>query len=94
MPYIQKPDERKNDNTKIVNARVSEDVLKGLSMADDDSNSISLRVSKAIPSDVGHGRARISGESGLELKPGDIIEIKGENRTTAAIYWRSRPIDG
>ena len=38
MPYIQKPDERKNDNTKIVNARVSEDVLKGLSMADDDSN--------------------------------------------------------
>jgi len=62
-------------------------------MADDDSNSISLRVSKAIPSDVGHGRARISGESGLELKPGDIIEIKGENRTTAAIYWRSRPED-
>ena len=38
MPYIQKPDERKNDNTKIVNARVSEDVLKALSMADDDSN--------------------------------------------------------
>ena len=38
MPYIQKPDERKNDNAKIVNARVSEDVLKALSMADDDSN--------------------------------------------------------
>ena len=37
MPYIQKPDKRKNDNAKIVNARVSEDVLKALSMADDDS---------------------------------------------------------
>ena len=62
-------------------------------MAGDDSDSISLKVSKAIPSDVGHGRARISGENDLDLKPGDIIEIKGENRSTAAIYWRSRPED-
>ena len=62
-------------------------------MADGKSESISLRVAKAIPSDVGHGRARISGENELDLKPGDIIEIKGENRTTAAIYWRSRPED-
>ena len=62
-------------------------------MSDEDSESISLKVSKAIPSDVGHGRARISGENGLDLKPGDIIEIKGENRSTAAIYWRSRPED-
>ena len=62
-------------------------------MTDKDSESISLKVSKAIPSDVGHGRARISGENGLDLKPGDIIEIKGENRSTAAIYWRSRPED-
>ena len=54
-------------------------------MAGDDSDSISLKVSKAIPSDVGHGRARISGENDLDLKPGDIIEIKGENRSTAAI---------
>ena len=59
-------------------------------MAGDDSDSISLKVSKAIPSDVGHGRARISGENDLDLKPGDIIEIKGENRSTAAIYWRSQ----
>ena len=36
MPYIQKPDERKNDNTKIVNARVSEDVLAALNIASDD----------------------------------------------------------
>ena len=62
-------------------------------MSGDDSDSISLKVSKAIPSDVGHGRARISGDNDLDLKPGDIIEIKGENRSTAAIYWRSRPED-
>lgn len=62
-------------------------------MSEKDSESISLKVSKAIPSDVGHGRARISGENGLDLKPGDIIEIKGDNRSTAAIYWRSRPED-
>tara|TARA_B100001093_G_scaffold349099_1_gene333687 strand:+ start:67260 stop:69485 length:2226 start_codon:yes stop_codon:yes gene_type:complete len=58
-----------------------------------DENTMSLRVSKAIPSDVGHGRARISGENDLGLKPGDIVEIKGEKRSTAAIYWRSRPED-
>ena len=62
-------------------------------MSGNDTDSISLKVSKAIPSDVGHGRARISGENDLDLKPGDIIEIKGENRSTAAIYWRSRPED-
>ncbi len=58
-----------------------------------DQKTMSLRVSKAIPSDVGHGRARISGENDLGLKPGDIVEIKGEKRSTAAIYWRSRPED-
>ena len=58
-----------------------------------EDNEVSLRVAKAIPSDVGHGRARISGEHGLDLKPGDIVEIKGEKRSTAAIYWRSRPED-
>jgi transitional endoplasmic reticulum ATPase len=61
-------------------------------MAGDD-NTMSLRVAKAIPSDVGHGRARISGENDLGLKPGDIVEIKGDKRSTAAIYWRSRPED-
>ncbi len=61
-------------------------------MADKDK-SIEVRVSKAIPSDVGHGRARISSEMGLDLKPGDIVEISGDERSTAAIYWRSRPED-
>ncbi|MDG1538442.1 MAG: CDC48 family AAA ATPase [Candidatus Poseidonia sp.] len=59
----------------------------------DKEESVSLRVSKAIPSDVGHGRARISADMGLDLKPGDIVEISGDNRSTAAIYWRSRPED-
>jgi len=66
---------------------------EGSTMSEKDSESISLKVSKAIPSDVGHGRARISGDNDLDLKPGDIIEIKGESRSTAAIYWRSRPED-
>ena len=57
------------------------------------NETISLTVEKSIPSDVGHGRARISGDSGLDLKPGDIVLIKGEKRSTAAIYWRSRPED-
>jgi transitional endoplasmic reticulum ATPase len=30
---------------------------------------------------------------GLDLKPGDFVEISGEERSTAAIYWRSRPED-
>ena len=45
-------------------------------MSGNDEDSISLKVSKAIPSDVGHGTPRISGENDLDLKPGDIIEIK------------------
>ncbi|MBT6644605.1 MAG: CDC48 family AAA ATPase [Euryarchaeota archaeon] len=62
-------------------------------MAGKDEENMTLRVAKAIPSDVGHGRARISGENDLGLKPGDIVEIKGNKRITAAIYWRSRPED-
>ncbi len=67
---------------------------RGILLADKkSSDELTLRVAKAIPSDVGHGRARISGDNQLGLKPGDIIEIKGERRSTAAIYWRSRPED-
>lgn len=61
-------------------------------MADND-DTLNLRVAKAIPSDVGHGRARISGDNSLGLKPGDIVEIKGEKRSTAAMYWRARQED-
>jgi len=61
-------------------------------MTDDSSDSLTLRVAKAIPSDVGHGRARVPFDNDLNLKPGDIIEISGE-RKTAAIVWRCRPED-
>ena len=43
----------------------------------DDGESVTLRVAKAIPSDVGHGRARVPFNNDLDLKPGDIIEISG-----------------
>jgi len=61
-------------------------------VAEDSSESLTLRVAKAIPSDVGHGRARVPFDNDLNLKPGDIIEIEGE-RKTAAIVWRCRPED-
>ena len=65
-------------------------------MSDDedenDAKTLSLRVAKAIPSDVGHGRARVPFDNDLGLKPGDVIEISGE-RNTAAIVWRCRPED-
>ena len=61
-------------------------------MADDEDKTLSLRVAKAIPSDVGHGRARVPFDNDLGLKPGDVIEISGE-RNTAAIVWRCRPED-
>ena len=61
-------------------------------MANNSSESLTLRVAKAIPSDVGHGRARVPFDNDLNLKPGDIIEIEGE-RKTAAIVWRCRPED-
>jgi len=50
-------------------------------------------VMKAIPSDVGHGRARISTPDDLGLQSGDVVAIHGARRSTAAIYWRSRPED-
>ncbi len=61
-------------------------------MSGDDKKKLNLKVAKAIPSDVGHGRARVPFDNDLNLKPGDIIEIKGED-TTAAIVWRCRPED-
>ncbi len=61
-------------------------------MAEESDKELKLRVAKAIPSDVGHGRARVPFDNDLSLKPGDIVEIEGE-RKTAAIVWRCRPED-
>ena len=61
-------------------------------MTDEGKDDLQLRVAKAIPSDVGHGRARVPFDNDLNLKPGDIVEISGEQKT-AAIVWRCRPED-
>ena len=61
-------------------------------MSEESSEFLTLRVAKAIPSDVGHGRARVPFDNELNLKPGDIVEIAGE-QSTAAIVWRCRPED-
>ena len=61
-------------------------------MSDEEIEDLQLRVAKAIPSDVGHGRARVPFDNDLNLKPGDIVEITGEQKT-AAIVWRCRPED-
>ena len=61
-------------------------------MSDEGVDDLQLRVAKAIPSDVGHGRARVPFDNDLNLKPGDIVEITGEQKT-AAIVWRCRPED-
>src|ERR671923_91481 len=54
-----------------------------------------LRVVEALQQDVSYGRARLDGQTRVELNlsPGDIIEIKG-HKTTAAVVWRSHPGDG
>ena len=61
-------------------------------MSNEEVDNLQLRVAKAIPSDVGHGRARVPFDNDLNLKPGDIVEITGEQKT-AAIVWRCRPED-
>ena len=52
-------------------------------MSNDEVDDLQLRVAKAIPSDVGHGRARVPFDNDLNLKPGDIVEITGEQKTAA-----------
>ena len=60
---------------------------------------IDLRVAKAIPSDVGHGRIRLPLDNDLGLKPGDFVSVEGctgplaSRGSTAAIVWRARPED-
>ena len=53
-----------------------------------------LRVVEALQQDVSYGRARLDGQTRVELNlsPGDIIEIRG-TKTTAAVVWRSHPGD-
>ncbi|MCG3219206.1 MAG: AAA family ATPase, partial [Candidatus Heimdallarchaeota archaeon] len=59
-------------------------------MAQEKKESITLRVAEALPQDVGRGIARISPDVAdeLNIRTGEIIEIKGPNKRTAAISWR------
>ena len=70
----------------------TKDCSGGCGMSNEEVDDLQLRVAKAIPSDVGHGRARVPFDNDLNLKPGDIVEITGEQKT-AAIVWRCRPED-
>ncbi|MBW3583374.1 MAG: CDC48 family AAA ATPase [Euryarchaeota archaeon] len=53
-----------------------------------------LKVVEALQQDVSYGRARLDGQTRVELQlsPGDIIEIRG-SKVTSAVVWRSHPGD-
>ena len=60
--------------------------------------SIPLRVAKAIPSDVAHGRVRVPLHLCPSLSAGDIVEIIPQDcaegsKSTQGIVWRCRPED-
>ena len=58
-------------------------------------NGIELTVADALVTDSGRSIARIDSKSrkALDLVSGDIIEIKGKLRATAAIVWQAHPSD-
>ena len=59
------------------------------------SKGIELTVADALVTDSGRGIARIDSKSRkmLDVVSGDIIEIKGKNKSTAAIVWQAHPSD-
>ena len=59
-------------------------------MSSNSNESLTLRVAKAIPSDVGHGRARVPFDNDLNLKPGDIVEIEGEEDCGYCLEMQAR----
>ncbi len=58
-------------------------------------NNIELTVADALVTDSGRGIARIDSKSRklLDVVSGDIIEIKGKNKSSAAIVWQAHPSD-
>ncbi|MDE1848294.1 MAG: AAA family ATPase, partial [Candidatus Micrarchaeota archaeon] len=58
-------------------------------------NNIELTVADALVTDSGRGMARIDSKSrkALDVVSGDIIEIKGKNKSTAAMVWQAHPSD-
>lgn len=63
-------------------------------MSDASPPSARLRIAPALQQDVGYGRARLDGQTRIEmnLSPGDVISIEGARRS-AAVVWRSHPGD-
>ena len=49
-------------------------------MSSDANESLTLRVAKAIPSDVGHGRARVPFDNDLNLNPETSSRLKEKGR--------------
>ena len=58
-------------------------------------NSIELTVADALVTDSGRSIARIDSKSrsALEIEIGDILEMKGKTKTSAAIAWQAHPSD-
>ncbi|EQD66106.1 protein containing ATPase, AAA-type, VAT, partial [mine drainage metagenome] len=59
------------------------------------SNGIELNVVGALVTDDGRGIARIDSKARklMDVTPGDVIEIKGKRRSTAAIVWPAHSQD-
>jgi transitional endoplasmic reticulum ATPase len=59
------------------------------------SNGIELTVSDALITDSGRGIARLDSKSQklLGVVSGEAIEVKGKNKSTAAIVWQAHPSD-
>jgi len=59
------------------------------------ANGIELSVADALVTDSGRGIARIDSKSRklLDVVSGDIIEIKGKIKSTAAVVWQAHPSD-
>ena len=58
-------------------------------------NAIELTVADALVTDSGRSIARIDSKSraSLGVSTGDVIEIKGKNKFTAAVAWQAHPSD-
>lgn len=58
-------------------------------------NGIELTVSDALITDSGRGLARLDAKSrkSLNVASGDVVEIKGKGKSTAAIVWQAHPSD-
>lgn len=59
------------------------------------TNGIELTISDALITDAGRGIARLDAKSRtlLAVNSGDVVEIKGKTKSTAAVVWQAHPSD-